>query len=213
MCEPGCVYIGAVAESQIREAWDCGDMVAALTRLLHAYGVELQRYLFATTSGPTEAHDVYCILAEDLWKGLPTFQWRCTARAWAYTLARHARARYVIAERRRISREDSLSGTPWLRQLVERTRTPTPMHERSEVVHGLRRLRDGLDELDRTLLMLRVDRGLSWKELAVVLDQVRPDEDPSSAATRLRQRFQVVKRRLREMAVDAGLLEQEHDGR
>ena len=201
-----------MVESEIRERWDAGDMVAALTRVLQSYGVELQRYLFATTAGPTEAHDIYCIVAEDLWKGLPSFQWRCSVRAWAYTLARHARARYVIAERRRMVRQDTLATAPWLRDLVERTRTPTPMHERSEVVHGLRSLRDGLDELDRTLLMLRIDRGLSWKELAVVLDQVGPDEDPSTAAARLRQRFQVVKKRLRDMAERAGLIEQEHDG-
>jgi RNA polymerase sigma-70 factor (ECF subfamily) len=200
-----------VVEAQIREAWDRQDMIAALTRLLECYGLELQRYLVAT-SGPTEAHDIYSMLAEDLWKGLPAFQWRCSARAWAYTLARHARARYVVAERRRATRQDTLSHLPWLRDLVERTRTPTPLHERSDVRHGLRLLRERLDERDRTLLMLRVDRGLSWKELAIVLDDVGPDEAEAIAAARQRQRFQAIKKRLRAMAQEDGLLDEERDG-
>lgn len=196
-----------MVEAQIREACDRGDTVSALTRLLDAYGVELLAYLIATSPSRTEAQDVYCLLVEDLWRGLPGFQWRCSVRAWAYSLARNARSRYVIAERRRVSREDRLSALPWLRELVDRTRSPTPVHERSEVLHGLRKLRDRLDERDQTLLMLRVDRGLSWKELAVVLDEVRRGEPPATAAARLRQQFQTIKKRLRDLAVGEGLLE------
>lgn len=199
-------YAGRVVETAIREACQRGDTVLALTHLLEAYGEELQRFLFASSATQTEAHDSFSLLVEDLWRGLPGFEWRCTARAWAYTLARHARIRHAIAERRRAVRETAATQLPWLRELVERTRTPTPLHQRSEVQQGFRKLREDLDERDQTLLMLRVDRGLSWKELATVLDEVRPDEDSTTAAARLRQRFQAIKKRLRDRAIGEGLL-------
>jgi RNA polymerase sigma-70 factor, ECF subfamily len=60
--------------------------------------------------------------------------------------------------------------------------------------------------------VLRIDRGLSWSDLARVLhegeeDAALDDEALAREAARLRKRFQLVKDKLREMAKKEGLLE------
>ena len=71
-------------------------------------------------------------------------------------------------------------------------------------------LRESLEPEDRTLLILRVDRKLSWNEVARIL---AGEKEPSSAdlkrsAGRLRKRFQSVKDQLRERAQSSGLLDE-----
>jgi RNA polymerase sigma-70 factor (ECF subfamily) len=191
-------------DEEIRAALDRGDDEGALTLLLHEYGPQLLGYL-TVMSTPTKAREIYCLLAEDLWRGLPKFEWRCSLRAWVYTLARNARARHLLAEKRRDAREE-IAPPEWLRELASRTRSPTPLHRQVEVKDAMRLLRQRLDERDQTLLMLRVDRDLSWQELAVVLGEHRPGESIETAAARLRQRFQSLKEKLRELARTEGLI-------
>ena len=78
---------------------------------------------------------------------------------------------------------------------------------RSEVKDGVRALREQLDDDEQQLLMLRIDRDLSWNEIAEILDD---DDDPQAVArtaARLRQQFQKLKTRLRELAIAEGLIE------
>lgn len=190
----------------IREACRRGEVIGAVTVLLERYGPQLLGYLSATMGNAAQAAEVYSMVAEDLWRGLQGFEWRCSVRAWGYAITRNARSRYLIAEGRRAARERLVAQPHWLRELVEGTRSETPFHLRSEVKQGIRALRARLGEADQTMLMLHVDRGLSWPELVVVLGEQKPGEDPHTAAARLRKRFQALKARLRELAAQEGLL-------
>jgi len=71
-------------------------------------------------------------------------------------------------------------------------------------------LRDALDPDDRTLLVLRVDRGLSWEEVARVMLGVETtaDADLSRESDRLRKRYQLLKDELRRQARDLGLVDE-----
>lgn len=51
--------------------------------------------------------------------------------------------------------------------------------------------------------MLRVDRDLSWEEIAVILGE---SGEAAKASARLRKRFQNVKEKLRVLATAQGLL-------
>jgi RNA polymerase sigma-70 factor (ECF subfamily) len=62
---------------------------------------------------------------------------------------------------------------------------------RTDVKQGVAKLRERLDPDDQTLLILRVDRDLSWREVADVMGLGEPA---------LRKRFERIKTRLREMA-------------
>ncbi len=66
----------------------------------------------------------------------------------------------------------------------------------------LERLRDELPAEDRLLLILRVDRDLSWRDVALVVSDLSESAEETLAqeAARLRKRFQLVKDRLREAA-------------
>jgi RNA polymerase sigma-70 factor (ECF subfamily) len=79
---------------------------------------------------------------------------------------------------------------------------------------ALTRLRDELPQEDRTLLVLRVDRGLPWEDLArVFLDEESPAEgDLRRESARLRKRYQLVKERLRVRAREVGLLGKGQEG-
>lgn len=67
-----------------------------------------------------------------------------------------------------------------------------------------------MPEDDQTLLILRVDRGLSWRDLALVMSDGEvgslSETELGSMERRVRQRFKRLKDRLRELAREDGLL-------
>jgi RNA polymerase sigma-70 factor (ECF subfamily) len=92
--------------------------------------------------------------------------------------------------------------------LAAQVRTATLPFLQTGHKNALRELRDRLPPEDRMLLVLRVDRQLSWTELAhVFLDDAGPDAARvKQEAARLRKRFQLVKDRLRRWIIEQGLL-------
>lgn len=193
-------------ERQIRDACACGAHDHAATLALDTYGREVQTFLIARL-GEQRANDVFSDFLEDFWRGLPNFGWRSTLRSWAYTVARHAAARHLRnAHRKRGQLGISTAGVSALAELV---RTQTAEHFKSEVKDRVRELRARLPEDDQTLLMLRIDRKLSFRELALVMSEqdAPPGENEiDTIAARLRQRFQAAKDRLRRLAEEEGLL-------
>jgi RNA polymerase sigma-70 factor (ECF subfamily) len=74
----------------------------------------------------------------------------------------------------------------------------------------MRALRDRMPVDDQTLLVLRIDKGLSWNELAAIFSgegEALEHEELVRWAARLRQRFTTVKQRLRALAVQEGIIE------
>jgi RNA polymerase sigma-70 factor (ECF subfamily) len=198
------------SEARIRAAWGTGNHEQAAVLLLECYGAELYSFLLARFHGkPTLAEDAFSEFSEDLWKGLPKFEWRCSIRSWSYKLARSAATRVVRSPYQRAGRRESLSEHPSLEQAVAQARTSTAPYLRTDVKEGFAQLKDGLSVEDRELLTLRIDRDLSWRDIAFV---VAADEDPSGCEdltkleAALRQRFSELKKRLRRLASDSGLL-------
>lgn len=142
--------------------------------------------------------------SEDLWRGIAGFEWRCSFRTWLYTLARHAAVRFERTPANQRGRRQSLSRA-----------ADGPVHERSRTRPYLRTdvkdrfaaLRSTLAPDEQSLLVLRVDRGMSWEDVARVLHDDRGDTDLRRHAANLRQRFRQLVLRLRERARDEGLLE------
>jgi RNA polymerase sigma-70 factor (ECF subfamily) len=159
-----------------------------------------------------ELRTVFSQFTEDLWRGLGGFRWECSIRTWSYTLARHAASRYVADARRRRRRETPLSRSSELYDVAEKVRTQTLAAERTEVKSRVDQLREQLPVDDQSLLILRVKRRLDWKEIArVMIDEGEATTDRAieKEAARLRKRFQAIKEKLRQMARDSGLLNQE----
>jgi RNA polymerase sigma-70 factor (ECF subfamily) len=201
-------------EGRIRAQSSAGDKKQAATTLLEGYGREVLGFLIARLRDQDAAAEVFSQFTEDLWKGLEGFRWQCSARVWAYTLARHAASRYISDARRRRVRNVSLSRAGPLSAIEEKIRTATLAAARTESRSRLAQLRDNLPIEDQTLLILRVNRKLDWKEIAQVMTyegKVVADAVLEKEAVRLRKRYQLAKDRLRRMALEQGLIPSDGD--
>jgi RNA polymerase sigma-70 factor (ECF subfamily) len=185
----------ADVERRIQAKLDRGDLREAATEAIRGYGPQILGYLASVLRDVDTAYDVFAQFSEDLWKGLPAFRRECSFRTWTYTLAwnaakRHANEAYHRRVRRlhtteisEVAQEVCASTLPHLRDLASR-------------------LREGLDPDEQTLLILRVDKGLSWKEVVHVMSEL--DHPPDEAT--LRKRFERVKEKLRRSAEAQGLI-------
>jgi len=192
----------------IRDAFDARSLERAATLTIEYYGPELLGFLTSHLHDPEAASEVFADFSEALWKALPAFEWRCSIRTFAYKLARRTAGHYRKGARRR----ERLQLHPELSGAVDRLRTATAAYKRTDIQLRFQELRAKLSEEDQMLLVLRVDRRLSWNELAEVAlaEEVSPDPKRLKAeAARLRKRFQLAKERLRTLVEEAGLLDQE----
>lgn len=193
-------------EKCIRDCQAQNEFSKATTTALDGYGPEVFGYLLAILDNRGAAEEVFSIFAESLWVALPKFRWQSSFRTWAYSLARHALARFHEDPHRK--RATPLSQHPELSNLQAQLRTRTRSYLRTEVKNRMTALRSHLSEEDQTLLILHVDRGLSFPEVATVL---LGDDANASQITRktaaLRKRFERVKERLRKLAKNEGMLE------
>lgn len=195
-------------EAAIRAACKAGDKKRAATALLEGYGQELLGFLIAHLRDREIAAEVFSEFTEDLWHGLDGFRWQCSARVWCYTLIRNAATRHVKDAQRRRRRQVPLSRAGPISEIAEKIRTATLAALRTDARTKMAELRESLRPEDQALLVLRVNRKLEWKEIAQILfhDGEHVAEDVlAKDAIRLRQRYQVVKERLRRMAEERGV--------
>lgn len=186
-------------ETRIAQALERRDHDAAAAEAIRGFGPEILGYLSRVLGSRDEASDAFSFFAEQLWRGMPGFAGRSSVRVWAYRVAWSAAVR--------------LRSDAWFRR---RERFPTSMASRvagevlsqSTVVREhesaeLTRLRAALDPEEQSLLVLRVDRSLSWREVAEVMAEEGEELDEPA----LRKRFERVKTKLARLAQEEGLLE------
>lgn len=191
-------------EARVRARCDAGDIEGAAADAVRGYGEEVFSFIAARFASEDDAADVFAQACEDLVHSLPAFRWRASLRTWFYRLARSAAARYKRSPMNRGDRRVALSKVS---EIVHEVRSRTMAHLRSEVKDRVRALRDRLDEDERQLLELRIDRDLAWGEIAEVLaDDELDDDERDRASARIRQQFQKLKVKLRELAVAEGLI-------
>jgi RNA polymerase sigma-70 factor (ECF subfamily) len=193
-------------ERRVRTLAEAGDKARAATELLRGYGDDILRFLLARMRDPDAASEVFSQFTENLWKGIGGFRWQSSARVWVYTLASHAASRYVRQARKRRAHHVPLSEAGPLSAIENKIRTATLTAARTESRDRIARLRETLSPDDQTLLVLRVNRKLDWKEIAQVMaGEALADAERDKGAARLRKRYQLVKERLRQMAAEQGL--------
>lgn len=178
-------------EGDIRRKFDAGDFDAAMHAAIAGYGPEIYGFITGLSSDARHADDAFGAACERMWKGLAKFRWQSTFRVWAYTIARNEFMRIVGAPARR---EIPVSNIPSFQQAIDRVRTTTPLHQRTEVKDQFAALRAELSPADHMLLGLRIDRKLAWNEIAEILGEGTP--------AMLRKRFERLKARLRELVTE-----------
>lgn len=186
-------------EAEVGRLLEAGDLPSAAAAILRGYGPAILSYLAALARDEDRADDAFSQFCEDLWRGLPGFRRDASVRTWAYKLAWHA---WLRSERDAFRRHGRPLATEEISRLAAEVRSTTALHLRSEAKDAVARLRGQLTPAEQSLLVLRVDRGLSWSEVAVVMSTPEENLDPQTVA----KRYQRVKTKLRKLAEDAGLL-------
>ena len=138
--------------------------------------------------------------AEDLWKGLPGFRRESAVRTWAFRLAWHAASRYARDPYRKRGRPIL---TTEASKIAEEVRSTMSTYAPGGRADKLMKLRESLDHEEQTLLILRVDKGMPWEDVAEVM---RADGEPATPAA-LRKRFERLKEKLGRLAREQGLIE------
>jgi RNA polymerase sigma-70 factor (ECF subfamily) len=188
----------AEPDAELRALVAQGDFDRATEGVLRAYGPELIGWLCASLPSAADAYDAFSRMSEDLWRSLRRFDGRCSLRTWCYMLARHASAR--VRSRAGRNREVLVSQIPSVVQAVTQVWNTTRRNEQ-HVRDVYAEIRTALDDDDQTLLALRVDRNLAWREIAqVLLGEAADDGDLTRKSAALRKQFERVKDQLRTLA-------------
>jgi len=188
-------------EEQIKAAWEARSWDRAATLAIEAYGAELMSYLAALLHSASDADDVFGVVSEQLWRSLPGFRWESSFRTYAYTVARHAWLQHLRDPRNR-RRAEPLS-SPSVEAVVAQVRTRTATYLRTETKDTIAKLRAQLDPDDQTLLILRINRKLAWREIATIMAEDGADLSSGAIdrrAAALRKRFERLKAELRARA-------------
>jgi RNA polymerase sigma-70 factor (ECF subfamily) len=185
-------------DEKLREQLERGEIDRTTEDAIRAYGPELIGWLRAMLPTEADAHDAFSRMSEELWKSLARFDGRCSVRTWCYMLARHAASRVHSQPRRQ--HEVLVSQIPSIVHAVTHVWNTTRGNE-AQVRDVYAEIRAALDDEDRTLLVLRVDRNLAWRDIALVLLGDDADADAiTKRAAALRKQFERVKAQLRELA-------------
>lgn len=183
-------------DDRVRCLLSAGDIGGATAFALRELGPEVLGFLSGVLID-ADADEVYSSLIERLWKSFRDFQGRCSVRTWTYGLARRELWQFRRQKRRRAEGRVPISE---LKDILAAARTRTRTTVATDKREKFRALRDELPIEDRTLLILRLDRGLTWSEIALAFTdapETLGDEEREREAARLRKRYQLIKQRLR----------------
>lgn len=192
-------------DARVAEHRSGGAQDAAAEVAIRGYGQEIYGFLVATLRDEAEADEVFSLWSLDVWKGIGRFNGQSSLRTWLYVLARHATARHRRSGQRLLA---PIDGNSIVERAAVEVRTATRDFLRTESRNRFTELRRELPEDDQVLLVLRVNRGLEWFEIARTLLDV---EEPDAAtlrreAARLRKRFERLRAELVERGKKAGLI-------
>jgi RNA polymerase sigma factor (sigma-70 family) len=180
-------------EAQIGMHCERASFAHATSLILDQYGSELRAFLSARTNNRMSMEEVYSIVSEDVWKGLPNFRFQGRVRSWIYAVARNALARHRKRKQRWHSRH--VAAEPDEYHAAERVSMPTQLDHTAELLPLL----SELPADDRQLLEQRLVSALPWREIALSRGKTSPVELARESA-RLRKRYQIVVQNLRRRA-------------
>jgi RNA polymerase sigma-70 factor (ECF subfamily) len=181
-------------EAAIRRLCEAGDLQAARACAVEAYGPQVLGFLVTMLRSERDARFVFDDACSAFGAQVASLEPRFSFRTWLYALARRAAGDF-----RRPSTPPPPTPAP----------APSPDEDPSDAIPPSRTeswgppsppgtpaaIRDGLTAEDRALLVLRIDRGMTWDEIAQIF-----------GASDLEARFRALVDEIRAQAAAAGLL-------
>ena len=80
----------AALEGEVRRLCEEGAFSDATVLTVRGYGPEILGLLFAQQSSGADADEIFSSWSEQVFRGLPRFQWSASLRTWVYAVARNA---------------------------------------------------------------------------------------------------------------------------
>lgn len=204
----------ADVEREVREALADGSpegLRKGVERALDHFGQRLCAFILNLVKDPTVAADVQ----QDLWltvfRYAPSFRWESSLKGWLYLLARRAAIRAAQRDVKRARGAVPLSRAAESKLKAHMT-SSIAMWRRDDFKARIRALRQRLSEKDQTLLVMRADQELPFREIALALaepDEALEGKELARREATLMKRFQRVKQRLYQLAVEDGLISPE----
>lgn len=157
-------------EAIASEALAGGDVRAALTALMEAYGEDIHRHCRQVLGDSTLAEDVHQTVFVQAFRDLAAFTGRASLRTWLYAICRN-RCLDALKLHRRFGRRIALSAE--VPDQPDRAASPDELiddHKKlAEVTRCLGKLRPKM----RIAVLLRYQEGLTYEEMSIVCD-VKP---------------------------------------
>jgi RNA polymerase sigma-70 factor (ECF subfamily) len=148
-----------------------GD-VAAFEPLVERYRERVWRLAYNYLRDREEARDAAQEAFVRAWQALPSFRGQSAFYTWLFRIAINVatdRARQRAAQRRAFGSEQ-LPEEEWERVMVDQQVPPDAMAARAEQRARIQQALDALPEHHRTIIILSDLQGLSYREIAEVLD-------------------------------------------
>lgn len=183
--------------TRVLAALASGDEHGAAEAALREHGPAVLRYLRTLLRDPDEADDAFSHFAEQVWKRIGTFRAEGGFEVWLFRIAFREALR--LREEGWVRKRQALPTTEAGRIAAQVRGTASVSRERR--LDALDRLRASLSFEDRHLLVLRVDHGLSFGDIASTLGEGEAVDEVT-----VRKRFERAKGRLARLAKAEGLL-------
>lgn len=181
---------GGPLDGEVHRLVLAGHTREAADLLISRLSPEIRPFLYRLLGDVVLAEEAHSATCERLWRGLEGFRWSCSLRSWSYIIARREASRCREQSLKAAAAQTTLSAAE---NLAARTH-PTGRLSTTKA-NVLEDVRSTLSDEDRDLLVLRIERGLAWKEIALAfLAEDSPDPEViAREAARLRQRFRSIR--------------------
>jgi RNA polymerase sigma-70 factor (ECF subfamily) len=197
-------------EQRIGRHHERGEIKEAAAAAIEAFGPEILGFLVAVARDERLAGESFSQFCQDLWTDMPAFRGETSFRTWAYRLARNAWLR--LLREPRLQKTVTHSDSPHISNVERRVKTLSLPHLESEAERQVSKLRKSLDPEDHALLILHIDRQMSWSEIGQVMISAEEASDQGAVERRaaaLRERFDQVTENLKKQARKHKLLADE----
>jgi len=197
-------------ERRIQRHHQRGELKEAATAAIEGFGPEILGFLIAVVREKALAGEVFAQFSEELWNRLAGFRWTASFRTWLYGLAWMAWQR--LRREPHFRKTISLPGEPDIADDEQRVRTVELPRVESPLEEAVARLRQGLVPEDLALLILRVDRGMPWEEIAAVMNSGEEAPDDAALARKaafVQDRFSQLTDNLKQLAQESKLISED----
>jgi len=152
-------------EATILAALERRDLETTLRRIDELYGPALYRFITGTMGNPDSAEDVYQTTLVQIFRGLETFEYRYSVRAWVFAIARNRCFDALKSARRRQRKTTPLTDEA---KLVDDTPPPGNLLDNEQLTRRLTHCIGTLSMQARNAILLRYQEGMKYEEIAKI---------------------------------------------